>query len=289
MPNSFQESSPYKYKVSVIIPTYKPEDYIYECFESVCQQSLDGNQFEVIVIVNGCNEPYTSNIKNYFASKLFPVSVTIQQTDVPGVSNARNMGIECSQGEFLTFVDDDDIISDNYLEELLKVSNRDCVGCSNSYTFYDDINVHDNNFLTEAFNACKGTHFDFYRYRKFLSPPVAKLLHRSIVDKERFPVNLSRSEDSVFCLKIARNIKDMKVASEACVYYIRKRQGSVTRRGRSLFQEIIILFKIEWAYLKIWLCHPFSYNLKFVLSRFMAAIKNFFVYCKINRQAKATK
>lgn len=289
MPNSLQESNPYHYKVSVIIPTYKPEDYIYECFESVCKQTLDSNGFEVIVIVNGCNEPYISNIRNYFSNKQNHVAVSIKQTDVPGVSNARNIGIECSQGEFLTFVDDDDIISDDYLEELLKVSSRDCVGCSNSYTFFNDIKEHNNNFLTEAYETCKGARFDFYQFRKFLSPPVAKLLHRAIINKERFPVNLSRSEDSVFCLKIARNIKDMKVASESCVYYIRKRQGSVTRRGRSLFQEISILFKIEWAYLKLWLRHPFSYNLKFVFSRFMAAIKNFVVYCKNNRQAKATK
>ena len=281
MMSSFQELKPYKFKVSVIIPTYKPGDYIYECIDSIYRQSLSYKQFEVIIILNGCNEPYVSNIKKYIFSKRNPIETYIHQTDEPGVSNARNIGIECSKGEFITFIDDDDIISDNYLDELLKVSGRGCVGCSNSYSFYDDIGVTDDNFLTDAFFSCQNIPFDIYKYRKFLSPPVGKLFHRSIIGNERFPVNLTRSEDSVFCLKIARYIKNMRVTCASCVYYIRKRQGSVTRRSRPFIQELLLLLKIELAYFKIWICSPFSYSLYFVISRFMAAIKNFINYCKI--------
>ena len=230
---SFQASKLYKYKVSVVIPTYKPEEYVYECIDSVCQQTLNNKEYEMIVVINGCNEPYASNIRNYYASKQYKVSLNIQQTDVPGVSNARNIGVECSQGEYIAFVDDDDIISHNYLEELLSVSSRFCVGCSNSYSFTKSIDIKIDNFLTSAFESCQGMTFNHYRWRKFLSPPVGKLIHRGIIGAERFPVTISRSEDSVFCLKISRNIKSMRLASESCVYYIRERIGSETRRKRT--------------------------------------------------------
>jgi len=286
MPNSYQELEKYEFEVSVIIPTYRPGDYIFECIDSVCRQTLDEKKYEVIIVVNGCNEPFVSNIKGFLSEGRYLNSIVVIQTDISGVSNARNLGIESSKGGFVTFVDDDDIVSRNYLEELLRVSGKDCVGCSNSYSFCDDVNVHTDNFLTEAYKSCKGKQFNFYRYRKFLSPPVGKLIHKSIINKERFPVNLSRSEDSVFCLKIANRINDMNLTSESCIYYIRQRQGSVTRRGRSLMQEIIVLLKIEFAYFVVWLRHPFSYNLKFVGSRFVAAFNNFIYYCKSNKQKK---
>ena len=271
-------SSPFDYITTIIIPTFKPGKYIFECIDSVCNQTLTSDMYEIIIVINGCNEPYYSDINHYISLKHYR-NVIVQQTDDAGVSNARNIGIEKSKGEFLTFVDDDDVISSNYLEELIQVSSIDCVGCSNSYTFSNNLDENWDNFLTDAFNSCKGTTFDLYNWRKFLSPPVGKLIHRNIIANERFPLSISRSEDSVFCMKIARHINNMRCSDSTCVYYIRKRKGSVTRRTRPFYQEIHTLLQIEKAYITEWVKHPFSYSIKFVCSRIVAAIKNFMVYC----------
>lgn len=272
-------------KISVIIPSYCPDDYIFECLDSVCQQSFDIHEYEILVIVNGCNEPYVTKINDYILSKGYKNYIRVLQTDKAGVSNARNMGIDYSKGEYLVFVDDDDIISHNYLEELLSVSSRFCVGCSNSYSFTKSIDIKIDNFLTSAFESCQGTSFNHFRWRKFLSPPVGKLIHRDIIGVDRFPVTISRSEDSVFCLRISRKIKDMSLASESCIYYIRERVGSVTRRKRTTFQEIRALFNIELTYISVWLKHPFSYDIRFVFSRIAAGFKNFIHYCKGNKKS----
>lgn len=269
-------------KVSVIIPTYCPKDYIYECLDSVCNQTMNSNEYEVILVINGCIDPYVELIQKYIYQKKYKNIIVLQITEA-GVSNARNIGIEKSSGEYITFVDDDDIISHNYLEELLSISGRFCVGCSNSFSFTNNIEIKKYNFLTLAFKSCQGLPFNHYRWRKFLSPPVGKLIHRDIIGIEKFPVSISRSEDSVFCLKISRNIKEMKLASETCVYYIRERVGSVTRRKRTISIETRALFNIELTYLMIWLKHPFSYNIKFIFSRFAAGFKNFIYYCKSNQ------
>lgn len=270
-------------KVSVIIPTYCPEDYIYECLDSVCNQSLKVNEYEVIIVINGCKDPYIGQIQKFICGRKYE-NIKVIQVDKPGVSNARNIGIENSLGEYITFVDDDDIITHNYLEGLLCISSRSCVGCSNSFSFTNSIEAKKENFLSLAFKSCIGTTFDHYRWRKFLSPPVGKLIHREIIGTEKFPISISRSEDSVFCLKISRNIKDMKLASDTCVYYIRERIGSVTRRKRKTSIEIRAFLYIELIYFLVWLKHPFSYNIKFVMSRFAAGLKNFVYYYKLSQK-----
>lgn len=79
--------------VSVIIPTYKPGDYIYECLKAVCNQSFSKDDYEIVIVVNGCKEPFVENISSYL-KKTLECNYQILQTDIPGVSNARNFGME---------------------------------------------------------------------------------------------------------------------------------------------------------------------------------------------------
>ena len=52
-------------KISVIIPTYKPKEYLWECLDSLYNQTLSKQDFEVLLVLNGCDEPYKSNIRKY--------------------------------------------------------------------------------------------------------------------------------------------------------------------------------------------------------------------------------
>ena len=111
-------------KVSVIIPTYKPQAYIWECLDSIKNQTFPKEDFEVILVLNGCNEPYYSQIKEYIDNNLVDYNVNFIQTDQGGVSNARNIALDAAKGEYVTFIDDDDYISPKYLEELYKAVRR---------------------------------------------------------------------------------------------------------------------------------------------------------------------
>lgn len=55
--------------VSVIVPTYKPSSYIYECLDSLFRQTLDNNLFEILIVLNGCEEPYLTMINEYVKNK----------------------------------------------------------------------------------------------------------------------------------------------------------------------------------------------------------------------------
>ena len=102
-------------RISVIVPSYKPQSYTWECLDSLCNQTIDKSQYEVIVVLNGCNEPYNAVLKQYL-DKHPEINWNYIQTDTPGVSNARNIGIDIAKGEYITFLDDDDFVSPSYLE-----------------------------------------------------------------------------------------------------------------------------------------------------------------------------
>ena len=265
--------------ISVIIPSYKPGEYINDCLKSIKEQSLSESEYEVIIILNGCCEPYLEMLTSV-KKILFHNSdnVHIIQTDIPGVSNARNLGIEAAKGEYLTFVDDDDIVSPTYLASLLEVSTPTCVGCANSYAFENDISEYKSNFLSKAFVKCKGKPFTLLGFRQFLSPPWAKLIHKDIVVDARFPVSLRKSEDSIFCMLLTPRIKKMQLADESAIYYQRRRPESVMRTKNSVLNEMRLFIKIEFEYIKMWFKSPLRYNIILVLLRMLVCVRNTWVY-----------
>lgn len=263
--------------VSVIIPSYKPEGYLWECLDSLCNQSLDGKDFEVLIVLNGCNKPFAEQIEKYI-KRHQTHCIRLIQTDVPGVSNARNIGIEAAKGEYLTFVDDDDIVSPAYLEDLLEVSTPTCVGCTNSFAFVDDVSELIPNFISNAFQKCKSKKFSTFNFRSFLSPPVCKMIHRDIIGATRFSTDLKKGEDGIFCFACSIRIADMKLSSENTVYYQRLRKGSAMRRKNSIGFEFCESMRQEIALFAHWIKHPFKYNILYTASRVLGIWRNFVSY-----------
>ena len=111
-------------KVSVIVPVYNVENYLRRCIESLLNQTL--SDIEVILIDDGS----TDHSGEYCDQYLFNYKVKIVHTPNGGVSAARNRGIECAQGEYITFVDPDDYLDLDcleYLYELAKTQKVDIV------------------------------------------------------------------------------------------------------------------------------------------------------------------
>ena len=124
-------------EISVIIPTYKPGAYIWECLDSFCKQDFSKDDFEIIIVLNGCKEPYYSQILRYKNEYMTGCQVNFLQTDMPGVSNARNMALDVAKGEYVTFVDDDDYVSPSFLSGLYNAVAPDVVSLCRPLAFID--------------------------------------------------------------------------------------------------------------------------------------------------------
>lgn len=103
--------------VSVIIPSYNSEKYIGETLASVCAQTYP--DFEVLVM-NDCSQDRTPEIVEKYAQK-DPRIHLINLPGNKGVSHARNQGVEKASGEWIAFLDSDDMWTKDKLEKQLEL------------------------------------------------------------------------------------------------------------------------------------------------------------------------
>lgn len=97
-------------KISVIIPVYKVEDYLHKCVDSVINQ--DYENLEIILVDDGSPDSCPA-ICDEYAKKDKRIKVIHKQNG--GLSDARNAGIDAATGEYIIFLDSDDMLNDNSL------------------------------------------------------------------------------------------------------------------------------------------------------------------------------
>lgn len=111
--------------VSVIVPVYNVEKYLEECVESILEQTY--TDFELILVDDGSSDK-SGAICDSIADRDDRIRVFHKTNG--GLSDARNYGIRKSKGEYLTFIDSDDYVSQYYLDTLVNLINRYSVSMS---------------------------------------------------------------------------------------------------------------------------------------------------------------
>lgn len=265
-------------KISVIVPTYKPEKYIWECLESIKNQTLDKRLFEVLIILNGKKGPYFNNISEYILKNKLSNFILIY-TKKQGVSNARNIGLNKMKGEYVIFLDDDDYFSNNYLENCLKKTNKNTIVVANNVAFEDGSRneLKSEKILIKEFNY-RTT--DLIKLRKIFSVVWMKMIPINIIDKVRFDTELKNGEDSLFMLKISNKIKYIEILDEKTIYYRRVRKNSAYY-GEKTIIEIMEIAKKQFKR-NIKLLTQKNYSKKLIFFRILAIFKGVLILIKFN-------
>ena len=102
-------------KLSVIVPIYKVEAYLRKCVDSLLNQDLPKEDYEIILVDDGSPDR-CGEICDEYAEKFSNIKVVHRENG--GLSAARNSGIEVAQGKYLQFVDSDDYLEPNVLKAL---------------------------------------------------------------------------------------------------------------------------------------------------------------------------
>ena len=255
--------------ISIIIPTYKPGSYLKDCLESINNQTMDKKCFEVIIVLNGVIKPYIEYI--YSLTKMYDFNSVVIPTETPGVSNARNLGLSRTQGEYVCFIDDDDKISPSYLENLYSKATPNNIVASNVKAFYNNSNKIENDYIASAYKKLinKNSPLSVFKGRKFMSSSCCKIISRRIIQDVRFDTNLKIGEDSVFMAKISKKVKSIVLSDSSAIYYRRLRAGSASRVKQPILKKCNIVCKLLKKYTKM--LTP-SYNIPFIATRIVAAL-----------------
>ncbi len=264
-------------EISVIIPTYKPKDYLWSCLDSLVNQSLDGALFEILIILNGEIDGYRDKIEQYISS-VKGHQIRLLTTEVAGVSNARNIGIENASGRYLFFIDDDDWISGQYLENLLGRADSGCIVVSNIVHIDDQTNEELPHYMNKAFRkAMHKKPQSQFQYRSFLSSACEKLIPKEIAGSERFDTRYVTGEDALFMFAISKRISGIRFSDVHDIYYIRARRESVSRISKTIRTRYGNLLKLACSYFSIWIKDITRYNFFLFLSRIAACLRKIFI------------
>lgn len=212
--------------ISVIIPLYNVERFIGKCLESLENQIY--KDFEVLVIDDGSTDK-SAMIVNEYIEKNF-LNIKLMQQKNAGVSVARNRGINEAMGDYLCFVDADDLIAPEYLNIMLNEfinTNCDLVFCgykkvSEEYTINGFIQEKKGKKNINSYEALRG-----FLYQDFVSGVWSLMVKKKIINKNdiRFSEGFRYSEDLEFIWKMLANSKNITILNDE-LYIYRVRNGS---------------------------------------------------------------
>ena len=117
-----------KLKVSVVISTYNRAELLKDALLSLVKQTADKSLYEVIVVNNNSTDNTQEFAENFIREyENFSIVVETQQ----GLSHARNLGYKEAKADWVAYIDDDEMVMENYVERILYVINNydfDCFG-----------------------------------------------------------------------------------------------------------------------------------------------------------------
>ena len=212
-------------QLSAIIASYKPQSYIWECIDSLAEQTLDADLYEVIIVLNGPKEPYYQEIADYVSKKRIE-NLNLIYTDKRGVSEARNIGINSSTGSYLVFIDDDDYVSRNYFSSLLDKSGEGSMVLSDNEVFEDKTNRILNNPRSDSFKPNYET-TNILKFRQFYRVAWGKLIPRNLIGNIKFDTNIQPGEDTLFIMEVLSKVPKIRTIQDGSFYHRRMRENSL--------------------------------------------------------------
>jgi glycosyltransferase involved in cell wall biosynthesis len=234
-------------KVSVIIPAYNVAPYIGETLDSVFSQTF--SDFEVIVINDG--SPDTEELERELARFVDRIKYAKQENR--GASGARNAGLRAARGEFVAFLDADDLWVPSYLDEQIKlISKRDCdLVCADAEVFSND-SRQDKTYMEALMAGAPAT--GDVTFIGLLSAEQNLITSGVVVRRERvieaglFDEALRNSQDFDLWLRLALNGTRMSYQRRVLLRY-RSRENSLSGDEVNVhLRELRVLEKVERSY-----------------------------------------
>lgn len=231
------------YKFSVIMPIYNVEEFLEEAIESIVNQTIGFKDHVQLILVNDGSPDDSSIICEQYKAK-YPDNVLYIEKENGGVSSARNQGIEVATGEYLNFLDPDDYLSDNVLE--------------NVYNFFETNKVDLVTIPMFKFGAEEGEHQLNYKFAQNqdrvinifadykaiqLSGP-SSFFRRSAV-QHAFDEDMKYAEDAVFVNRMIIVSGEYGALSKENKYFYRRRHDNSSATQSGQFDEDWYIRNIE--------------------------------------------
>lgn len=219
------------YKVSVIVPVYNVEAYLEETLSSLVNQTLDS--IEILLIDDGSSDK-SENVIRMFLNRFDSIVYVKQKNKGPG--QARNVGIELAQGEYISFVDSDDLLPQDALERMYQAAVHEeaevvtgiSLSFNSSRTWYIQSHLDNGVYKPGSKTLIRNPEL------LYSLGPCNKLFSTSLIKDVQFPTEIRVTEDHPFVIEAyLRATKIFTVDHLIYKYRRREDDGNI-----SLSQEV---------------------------------------------------
>ena len=216
-------------KFSVIIPVYNSEAFLHKCIDSIVEQNY--RDYELILIDDGSTDNSRQICQDYVA-KYENIALICQENSGP--SAARNRGIDCAQGQYVTFVDSDDWIKPAYFQTL-----ENAVAQNPDLVFFGMGHDDGQMEIAKVFPSVKVTGNDQiidFVAKYYLTGDICSVVNKVFSKKiladgmVRFPVGTVVEEDLQFVLLAVDKAQRFLSIQDILYCYERRMFGSVTTK-----------------------------------------------------------
>lgn len=225
--------------VTIIVPIYNSAKYLEETLKSIYYQTYC--RLEIILINDGSRDSSLKICEGYAQKDDRCIVINKENT---GVSDSRNIGIENSHGKYIFFMDADDLIEENAIEQLVKMIQKedvDVVKCnfSRKYEGKTYTNVYPKEFVNRTIEYPKKNILDMVLSGEIEAYLWCLLIKRDNIIKYniRFNTKLAMMEDTVWLVQLLTNIKKIFI-SDMCLYHYNITNQSASRSTKNIVRNI---------------------------------------------------
>lgn len=235
--------------ISVIIPVYNVEPYLGKCLDSICQQTYQ--EIEVLLVDDGSKDQSFQICKAYEEQYPFVKAYTKENG---GVVSALQIGIDQAKGDFICFIDSDDFVASNYVEQLVAGLEADVdMVCCEAMRYFDDSHQekYEVNTLEEGIYDIQDELLsrmicDAGSYRKIIANARwSKLIRASLVKEcqSYCSTEISYGEDQQLILGIIARCKKVHILKNYLYYYRYNISSVVNTYKKGLWLKIKTLMR----------------------------------------------
>ena len=218
-------------KISIIIPAYNAEKYINECIDSILKNSKESlNQTEIIVINDGSTDRTLKKLEKYKENNIIHVYTTKNQ----GVSAARNYGIKLAKGDWITFIDADDKVTEGFVNQNINELNNSALLKTTISTNNYNNQIKDKTTISIQHLLSKLT------YGEMPAFIISYFFKKDIVKQIHFNKNIHFMEDSLFLIEYLNKTKEKyNVETNLASYLYNNNQCSASNNSKNIIRNIL--------------------------------------------------
>ncbi len=225
--------------LSIIVPVYNTAKYIEQCINSLISQKTNYT-YEIIFVNDGSTDNSLKILKEY--EKKFKIIKVLNQKNI-GAGGARNLGINNSKGEYLSFVDSDDYVSELYVDTLLNIAykeNVEVVKCG-----YFEFNIDTNKIIKEFKYKNKIIKQENLKDYNIKGHCCMCIIHKDLFKNLSFPVGCAY-EDMIMRLIIFPKAKKLAIIDNSLYYYaIRQDSSSRSKENKKNYKSLAQYFLLK--------------------------------------------